>query len=396
MLDRAGDDPRRRRLGSPSPFASARRPFVHHVFALLALVIPAGLSAQPLTERTPNLAGPWVGTPWHLSFQFAHRFETSGDNDIGDIFDDAEIVNYPTFDLSLGLPARLMTGVRYSSNSLVADGQPNEWQPYLKWAPLRAGGRGVSLSLLGAWNSANTSLDGEAAAQADLGPLFVSGAVRGFTDLYGDLADEGSDGGLALGGGLGVRLNRYVTLAGDLAGVVSGGERMGERPDPAWSGGLHLGIPFTPHTFSIMVTNVTSGTLQGASGIPADFPNEVYWGFEFTVPFSGFARWGRILDPDDASPEDRAALAEGDAVIEIEISRMAFQRPRLEVPAGTTVRWVNRDPVGHTTTSDDGVWASSLIGPGETAQHTFTEAGEFSYHCVPHPFMTATIVVTPR
>lgn len=393
MPDPAGIGPsRRRRLEGP-PLAVALR---SSIAATLLLLAAAPIAGQPLTERTPNLAGPWVSTPWHLGFQFAHRFETSGDDNIEDIFDDARIVNYPTFDLSLGLPGRLMTGVRYSSNSLIADRQPNEWQPYLKWAPVRPGGPGVSFSLLGAWNSANTSFDGEAAGMADLGPVFLTGAVRGFSDLYGDLADDGSDGALALAGGLGVRLNRYVTLAGDLAAVVSGGERMGERSDPGWSGGLHIGIPFTPHTFSIMVTNVTSGTLQGASGVPADYPDKVYWGFEFTVPFSGFARWGRIIDPGESSPEGRTALATGDAVVEIEISRMAYQRERLEIPAGTTVRWVNRDPVGHTTTSDDGLWASSLIGPGETYEHTFGDTGEFSYHCVPHPFMTATIVVTPR
>ncbi len=389
MPDRARDDhgtPVRRRCGISRAVL---------LFAAILLVAPSPpLTAQPLTERTPNLAGPWVSTPWHLDFQFAHRFQTSGDHDITDLFGDAKVVNYPTFDLSLGLPASVMTGVRYSSNSLVADGQPNEWQPYLKWAPVRPSGAGVSFSLLGAWNSANTSLDGELAGRADIGPLFLSGALRGFTDLYGELADEGSDGAFALAGGLGLRLNRYVTLAGDVADIVSGGERMGERPTPGWSAGLHLGIPFTPHTFSIMLTNVTSGTLQGSSGVPADFPNHVYWGFEFTVPFSGFARWGRILDPDDDSTEGRAALASGEAVVEIEISQMSFRSPRLEVPVGTTVRWVNRDPVGHTTTSDDGVWASSLIGPGETYEHTFTESGEFSYHCVPHPFMTASVVVT--
>jgi len=394
MLAPAGDAPSsRRHLGAPRPLANARR---LSTSLALVLVLAAPLSAQPLTERTPNMAGPWVGTPWHLDFQFSHRFETIGDNDIGDLFDDAKVVNYPTFDLSLGLPGSLMTGVRYSSNSLVADGQPNEWQPYLKWAPVRPSGPGVSFSVQGAWNAANTSLDGEAAGRADVGPVFVIGAVRGFSDLYGELADEESDAALALAGGLGVQINRYVTVAGDLAGVVSGGERMGERPDPGWSGGLHVAIPFTPHTFSIMLTNVTSGTLQGASGVPANFPNEMYWGFEFTVPFSGFARWGRILDPEDTTTEGRAALAAGDAVVEIEISRMAFQRERVEIPAGATVRWVNRDPVGHTTTSDDGVWASSLIGPGETYEHTFTDAGEFLYHCIPHPFMTATIVVTPR
>lgn len=370
-----------------------------------ALGVLAGLllqskpaSAQPLTERTPNLAGPWVGSPWNLHFQFAHRFETAGqDADIIDLFDDARIVNYPTFDLALGLPANLMAGVRYSSRSLVATGQPNEWQPYLRWSPIAArGDPRAALSATGAWNTPNESFDGEVAGQLYLGPVFASGAVRGFSQLYGDLADD-PGGAVGVAGGLGVRLNRYVTLAGDVADVVSGGEIDGESPGVGWSAGLHLGLPFTPHTFSIMATNVSSGTLQGVAGIPFGFPDDVYWGFEFTVPFSGFARWGRIFDPEgDADDgERRTALAAGDAVVEIGIRGISFGRERIEVPAGTTVRWVNRDPVAHTSTSDDDLWGSRAIGPGETFERTFDEPGEFGYHCIPHPFMRGTIVVTP-
>lgn len=374
-----------------------------HLAGTLALVaFLSGVAAspalgQPLTERTPNLAGPWVSSPWTLHFQLAHRFRTAGeDRDITDIFGDAQIVNYPTFDLSLGLPASLMTGVRYSSRSFVAFDQPNEWQPYLKWAPLRrTRADRTAVSITGAWNATNESLDAEAAAQTYFGPVFLTGAIRGFTDLYGGLADPAQGEALGLAGGVGVRINRYVTLAGDLADIVHGGEREGRSPSPGWSAGLHVGIPYTPHTFSIMATNVTSGTLQGTSGVIAGFPNEVYWGFELTVPFSGFARWGRILDPEPGTrAENRAALARGEAVVEIEISGLSFGRERIEVPVGTTVRWVNRDPVAHTTTADDEGWTSPSIGPGETFEHTFSAVGEYAYHCIPHPFMKSVIAVT--
>lgn len=361
------------------------------------LLATGGVSGQALTERTPNLSGPWVGSPWNLHFQFAHRFQTVGDDtDVSDIFGEAEIRNYPTFDLALGLPANLMTGVRYSSRSLVSFNQPNEWQPYLKWAPVRGGG-GSGVSAMTAWNAANKSLDAEVSGQLNVGPAFAIGSVRGFTDLYGGLADSGKGKALALAGGAGLRVNRYVTLAGDVSGVLTGGQRDGKRPKPGWSGGVHIGIPYTPHTFSIMATNVTSGTLQGTSGIIADFPNRVYWGFELTVPFSGFARWGRILDPDESGDEDNAsALASGEAVVEIEISGLSFGRDRIEIPVGSVVRWVNRDPVAHTSTSDTGDWTSAAIGPGETFTRRFTEVGEFPYHCLPHPFMTQVIVVTGR
>ncbi len=44
-------------------------------------------------------------------------------------------------------------------------------------------------------------------------------------------------------------------------------------------------------------------------------------------------------------------------------------------------------------TSDTGVWASPLFATGSFYSRTFTEAGSFPYHCEPHPFMKATVVV---
>lgn len=354
----------------------------------LPAVSPRGLAAQPLTQRTPNLPGAWVTSPRNLHFQFAHRFQVAGaDVDISDIFGDGKIVNYPTFELAYGLFEGAMLGFRYSSNSLFA-GQVNEWQPYLKLAPVRGVGDGaLSLSLLAAWNEANESLDGELAVETRVGRLLLLGAVRGFTDLRDlPLAEGRKEEGVAVAGGAGVRLNRYLTLAGDVADLVGGPE--GET---AWSAGIHLGIPFTPHTFSIMATNVTSGTLAGSS---RGIDGTVFWGFEFTVPFSGLARWGQIFDPDELP----RAVAEGRAppgarVVEVEISRFAFDRDELRVPVGTTVRWINRDPVAHTTTSDTGVWRSPLLGPGETFHTTFEEPGEYPYHCSPHPFMQGRVIV---
>ncbi len=73
---------------------------------------------------------------------------------------------------------------------------------------------------------------------------------------------------------------------------------------------------------------------------------------------------------------------------------MRFQTATLTVPVGTTIRWINRDPVAHTSTSDDGLWESPLFGPGESFELRFDEAGTYPYHCAPHPFMKATVVVT--
>jgi plastocyanin len=211
------------------------------------------------------------------------------------------------------------------------------------------------------------------------------GAVRGFTDGFERPGVEGVSA-VALAAGAGVRLTRYLTLLADVADVVS------ESGLPtAWSASLGIGIPYTPHSLSIMATNVSSGTLEGQS---VGIDGATYWGFEFTIPFSGFARWGKIFDPMTSVTRDDAAGA-GSRVVEIEIRGLKFEDAEIEIPAGTTVRWVNRDPVAHTSTADgdDPVWSSPSLGPGDVYEVTFDTPGEFSYHCVPHPFMRGTIVV---
>jgi len=377
--------------------------------AAVVLTSPVGLKAQPVTGRTPNLAGTWTASPGQLFFDFSHRFQVAGsDADIGDIFGDGKIVNYPTFQLDLGLAPGLMAGFRYSTRSLLAGGS-NEWQPYATWSPGgRHAGPGTSVALTAAWNGATSSADGEITGQTRFGPLRVLGAVRGFSNGF---ERSGADGraSLALAGGLGLELNRFVTLAGDAADLVAGTDG-----PAAWSAGLEVAIPYTPHTLSIMATNVSSGTLEGTS---MGVPGTVYWGFEFTVPFSGFARWGQLVHPEGGGSDEAsgggggapAGAAAGGAaarpsglavggpgtVVEIEIKGLAFHPDTLRVRPGTTVRWVNHDPLAHSTTSSTDVWRSPLIDPSSSYQRKFQEPGRYPYHCTPHPFMKGVIIVTP-
>jgi len=356
--------------------------------ALSALLVASPAVAQPVTERSPNLEGTWVTSPRNLHFTFSHRFEVvGGDVDVTDIFGDGKIVNYPTFALTYGLFDGASLGFRYSSNSTLAGG-PNEWQPYLKWSPLRAFGDGrLSVSLTAAYNGAAESLDGELGAQARFGRFSLLGAVRGFSDAF-DATSGDAKGAMALGGGALFRLTRHLSLAADVSDLVAGTDG-----EPAWSAGIQIGIPYTPHTLSLLATNVTSGTLQGTS---SGVPGVVYWGFEFTIPFSGIARWGEVLDPYEGGARLPTAgrAPGGPSVVEVEVRGFAFGGEALHVPAGTIVRWVNHDAVGHTVTPEEGDWGSSLIGPGEIFEHAFSDPGEYAYHCTPHPFMKGRVVVT--
>jgi len=57
-----------------------------------------------------------------------------------------------------------------------------------------------------------------------------------------------------------------------------------------------------------------------------------------------------------------------------------------------TITWVNNDNAPHTVTADDGSFNSGNISPGQSFGFTFTTAGTYKYHCVYHPWMTATII----
>ena len=73
------------------------------------------------------------------------------------------------------------------------------------------------------------------------------------------------------------------------------------------------------------------------------------------------------------------------------IRRFAFGPE--EVRPGERVTWINCDEDAHTSTADGGEWESPLLAPGDAFTQTFASPGEFPYHCDPHPFMTARVVV---
>ena len=74
-----------------------------------------------------------------------------------------------------------------------------------------------------------------------------------------------------------------------------------------------------------------------------------------------------------------------------------FGPMKLSVKKGTEVTFSNQDTARHTVTFDDSAntsASSQLIAPGDSYKHTFTQAGTYTYHCTPHPFMKAVIEVT--
>jgi plastocyanin len=344
--------------------------------AVLALAAVGALAsathAQSVTERPPNLSGTWVGDPGVVHFNFLHRFQVAsgGQN---------KVQNYPTFLLAAGLPARLLAGVRYSTNSTLTPNYPNEWEFFGRWNPIaQTNGAPLDAALHAGYNNSAESVDAELTLARDVGPLRLLAAGRAFSDGF-----NSGESRYAVAGGVTFDLNGTFTLAVDAASLLDAEE----HEDMAWGAALQIAIPYTPHSLSLQATNTNTQTLQGAS-IGA---SRTRWGFEFTIPITLSRYFGGGATA--AAPSaDAAVRVEGDTV-RVVMRNLAYQTTQIEVSAGTTVVWVNEDQVQHTVTADDGSFDSGLIDAGTSWSRTFESAGTVAYHCTPHPFMKGVVVV---
>lgn len=81
---------------------------------------------------------------------------------------------------------------------------------------------------------------------------------------------------------------------------------------------------------------------------------------------------------------------------QVKISNYAFSPQAIKIKVGTKVTWTNTDAVGHNIAMDDGADgpSSPILSKGDTYAYTFTKAGTYHYHCTPHPYMKASVVVT--
>lgn len=79
----------------------------------------------------------------------------------------------------------------------------------------------------------------------------------------------------------------------------------------------------------------------------------------------------------------------------VQIENFSFNPPTLNVPAGTTVTWVNHDDEPHTATSSANprTFASPPLDTGDTFSFTFSTPGTYPYFCAIHPHMVGTIIV---
>ena len=75
------------------------------------------------------------------------------------------------------------------------------------------------------------------------------------------------------------------------------------------------------------------------------------------------------------------------------IEEMRFQPEHLTVTRGDTIRWVNKDVVPHTATSEAGRFDSQTIETAKSWKFTARTKGRFAYICSFHPTMKAMLNV---
>jgi plastocyanin len=98
---------------------------------------------------------------------------------------------------------------------------------------------------------------------------------------------------------------------------------------------------------------------------------------------------------------DDAPAGPAPRTVDIEVGDFFFRPVMVEARVGDTIRWTQIGMIPHTATSgqpgapDAGtLFNLSLPDSGAVAEFTPTEPDTIAYFCIPHPFMTGSIIVT--
>ncbi|GBH33715.1 hypothetical protein NZNM25_05060 [Nitrosopumilus zosterae] len=75
----------------------------------------------------------------------------------------------------------------------------------------------------------------------------------------------------------------------------------------------------------------------------------------------------------------------------IKSSNKSYYPKLTQIQVGDTVTWTNKDVSVHTVTSNDELFDSGMMMPGDTFEQTFESVGLYEYYCMLHPWMTGTI-----
>ncbi len=109
------------------------------------------------------------------------------------------------------------------------------------------------------------------------------------------------------------------------------------------------------------------------------------------------SREGRTADSplagDSAPANGSGDGARKAASASVTMGDLFFSPTSVTIAVGDTVTWHNTGQAPHNATADDGSFKTPDLNNGQSASHTFTQAGTFSYICTIHPNMHGTIRV---
>jgi plastocyanin len=98
-----------------------------------------------------------------------------------------------------------------------------------------------------------------------------------------------------------------------------------------------------------------------------------------------------VADAPPANLQARGAHKAASAAVTM--GDLFFSPSSVTVAVGDTVTWRNTGQAPHNATADDGSFKTPTLNNGQSASHTFSQAGTFSYTCTIHPQMKGTVRV---
>ena len=75
----------------------------------------------------------------------------------------------------------------------------------------------------------------------------------------------------------------------------------------------------------------------------------------------------------------------------VNIQNNAFNPSSVQIPVGSTVKWINLDPIQHEPKGI--VFDSGPLSQNGVFEYTFNQTGTYNYVCAIHPSMKGTITV---
>mgnify|MGYP001948905473 FL=1 len=150
-----------------------------------------------------------------------------------------------------------------------------------------------------------------------------------------------------------------------------------------------------------------SGNVANAESIPEWVKNNALWYGQGDISESEFLNAIKFLIENDVLIIESASVSSKsiDATVIIpngnsDIDSAGFYLPlNLEIPAHTTVTWVNDDSVPHNIQSQDelgkviDIFNSPPMNTGDRFEFNFEEEGVYNYYCSFHPWRVGSITV---